>query len=270
MHQSRFQNDEGGLYFFDFELPGLGVRSTQKSALFLRKNYYTTNDSSGRKDFGFEEFLAKKVEGPASLVFKKIVENVRAGRFPNLNVSETMSLRNYIYFQIKRVPETIDRVTTSEEIEEDLRKRMERDGYFGFTSSKGERKSSLPVPSWMINSVRVGAQGLNDGRVVSAMSRFGMRFSKVGVQNKALILGSNPVLINLGRSVDGTRKQSDPIWMPISSDIAVAPWGEAGKEYLIGFESQAEIRSINVSIALQSRFIAAGSRSLLESLANRR
>lgn len=271
MHQSRFQNDEGGLYFFDFEQPELGVRSTRKSALFVRKNYYTTINSSGHNDFGFEKFLAKDIEGPANRIFEKIVNNVRTGKFPTLSGSELMSLRTYIYFQIKRVPETIDRITTSDEIEDDLRTRMEKDGYLDYPSLKEEGKAlSRPVPDWMIKSVRVGAQGLNDGRVVNAMSKFGMRFSRVRQKNKALILGSNPVLINLGRSVDGTQKQSGPIWMPISSDVAVAPWGEAGKEYLVDFGTQAEIRSINVSIATQSRIIAAGSRSLLESLASRR
>jgi hypothetical protein len=83
---------------------------------------------------------------------------------------------------------------------------------------------------------------------------------------KAFVIGSKPVVRMTAPGFTKLAPGKAELWLPIASDVAVAPGGQRGSEVLITARDHRLVRRLNQLTAAQSSIIAGCSRKLIASL----
>jgi hypothetical protein len=105
-----FADQAGLLFCFDKRAPRRGIRHEGPKGIFYEEHFYSAVDyDTGEKDVALELYLAREVEDKAAPVIKKIVTAARAGKTPQLTAQERADWNALVYYQMKRVPDFIER-----------------------------------------------------------------------------------------------------------------------------------------------------------------
>ncbi len=97
--------------------------------------------------------------------------------------------------------------------------------------------------------------------VIEDLEAHGIRIARISKPNKSFVIGSYALALARYRG-------ASHVWLPISYDVAVEPYGPTGTETLVELTRGDDIRAINEASFRQSSIVAARSERLLRSLAN--
>lgn len=269
MLQKNFVNEDGKLYFHNKKESDKGIQpATSPVNLFLKTHLYSVVDLRGNKDVSLENEFSV-IEGRADSVIQKIISRVRSGQAPRLTVEEKQVWNEFFYLQWRRVPALTNRLFTDSWFEELLNKNLKgfEEKYRKLTD---EERAKFNDP---MNKIRLKKNFRNvslrkrSTSVEEVLNNRGLVFALIKRVRKSFIVGSNPVV---KFTPPGRTHLSDPaveMWLPISSDIAVSPFGFRSEERLFDNLTHSDIRTINQSVFDQSDIVASHSKELLLSLA---
>lgn len=211
------------------------------------------------------------LESEAVGVVQAILEPVRRGEVPTLSKAQKQLWYMFFLMQWRRTPEGQLSCTSDAEanrmiddILNELRivapHRLDEIAAFGTPEAKARTIRNVRVQSLM---------GLRTN-VMSVLERRGIGIIRICRPNKQFIIGSRPVV---KLTSPGRTELNDPtveMWLPIAADVAVGVGRGDGGIALFHTESDSPIRQLNLAIAKQSGTIAAGSPTLVRSIANKR
>ena len=269
MLSRRFTNQNGKLYCFHKNSRGRVFEATPKDA-FVEKHLYARYDEHGNKDVSAEKELAK-LEGQASEVIKKIIEEARLRELPSLTSSEKEIWDRFCYCQFLRTPEGRAFIQNHDFVSEALTN-FENE-IRPLTDDEREKfHDPKEQPTLMSNIwVNVVAGTPREELFEILRSKQDVGIGIVVNPKKSFIIGSNPIFF-VGQTYEHTN-HSDPdvgTMFPISHDIIVATGGIHGKAGFVEINEMNGIREINETIFNLSNMAAARSRELMESLAGLR
>lgn len=255
------------MHAFDRRAPERGVFSAPPFKVFFKKNLYSAVDSKGVRDTSLETGF-RPMEHQASILINSILETVRKQRLPGLTADMRSFLDLFVYYQWKRVPDTVDRTVSRADLDalaaESIAE-FERDVR---PLTDEERKQFADPATWerMIKNSRRDVIASGSPEVVDAFSKMTVNFVHVRNPKKAFIIGSAPVVkLNLPGQPH-INAPATQIWLPIASDVAIAYSGQKPGRYVPVTDAQ-EIKQVNLSIAWGSNLIASRAAALTASLA---
>ncbi|HEX9904558.1 MAG TPA: DUF4238 domain-containing protein [Propylenella sp.] len=267
MQVAWFADPSGLLFYFDKREPKKGIRHQGPRGIFHEEHFYSAVDyDTGEKDVALELYLGRVVEHKAAPVIKKIVTAARAGKTPQLTAQERADWNALVYYQMKRVPDFINRYAA------DLEAGYERgiieveEGYRPLTESERAIVADPVTRERIIRNVRVGAQASFSQMVAAKQASIGMVIVRITDPKKAFIIGSKPVVQMKAPGFTELAPEKAELWLPIASDVAVAPGGQRGSEVLLTAHDHRLIRRLNQLSAAQSSIIAGCSKKLIASL----
>lgn len=265
-----FTDPDGWLHWCRHREDPSAIRRARTAELFHQNHLYSTLSESGIKDLAMERALSV-LESEAVGVVQAILDQTRAGRVPALSAGQMRVWHLFFLMQWRRTPET-QRANTSDEeatrmIEEiiaELRQAVPH------RSAEIEQLATPEAMARTIRNVRVQTLIQFSGEVMTVLERQGIAVLRISRPHKSFIIGSRPVV---KLTSPGRTDLTDPhveMWMPIASDIAVGVGRGDGGVSLHHADDGATVRQLNLSIAKQSGTIAAGSATLVRSIANAR
>jgi hypothetical protein len=264
-----FTDTEGWLHWCRLDADDTTVRPARPLELFQKKHLYSIISGTGEKNPGIELQLSR-LESDTRPVIRRIVENVRTGRVPELTPAEKHIWYNFFLMQWRRTPEAQQSAAS----DEDMRAM--------FDETVAELRSAFPARRAEIDALDTPAnraRSIRNARaesvlesgesVIEVLERRGISVLRVTNPGKSFIVGSRPVV---KLSVAGQSDLSNPIvemWLPVASDVAVGVGDATGLITLYPVD-QHGVRRLNVATAMQSGVIAGRSPQLVRSIAARR
>ena len=259
MLSKQFADRKGKLYFYDKRMPPeQGVQRSVPKNVFVEKDLYTF-DLDGDKDVYTEEFLAK-LEGKASPIIKKIVDNSRMGRLPNLTPNEKDVCVLFLFTLIKRSPDTREQYMYRLRASELLRYWYRE--IYGTERIDPERMEDLIRKVWPL-SLREFDE-LMEREVLPTLRRMRIGIAVIQEGQTGFVIGSNPS-VRIGFSAD-LRDPSIQLWMAVAHDVIVI-FSHDDEAEILGDLSSKDVQLFNREIAKTSKVIAGNSRELIATLA---
>jgi hypothetical protein len=265
-----FTDADGWLHWCRHREASDKVHRARPAEVFHKNHLYSTLSASGIKDPAMERALAA-LESEAVGVIQAILESVRRGEVPILSKAQTQLWYMFFLMQWRRTPEAQLSCTSDAEasrmmddILDELRivapHRLDEIAAFGTPEAKARTIRNVRVQSLI---------GLR-ANVMGVLERRGIGIIRITRPNKQFIIGSRPVV---KLTSPGQTDLNDPkveMWLPIAADVAVGVGQGDGGISLFHTQSDSPIRQLNLAIAKQSGMIAAGSPTLVRSIANAR
>lgn len=261
-----FTDPEGWLYWRRLDVDDKSIRPARPPELFRKKYLYSIVSEAGDKDPKIELRLSQ-IEGDAGRVIQRMVENVRAGRIPNLTSAEMHIWYHFLLLQWRRTPETQQSVASDEVMSEMFDETVaELRAAF---PERGAEIDALDTSDSRTRSIRnARAESLLGQKetVVEVLARRGIAIVQVRKPSKSFIIGSRPVVkLNPVGQTDLNHPDVQ-MWLPIAADIAVGVGNATDRTALYHAEDH-HVRQLNLAIAKQSGIIAGRSPQLVRSLA---
>lgn len=266
----RFTNDEGLLYFYDKRRPENGVCCTGPSNLFVESHFYSELGDDGGQDPWLERILAK-LESNTEPILQRIIESARKGELPNLSQEEKEIWDYFLYYQWKRVPDSLDRASGLEDFDAELQRtldRVEKD-FRKLTDEEWQRFRDPDYKRKLRQNVKVDVVARIGPDVLKIIKYKGLGIGVIENPKKSFVIGSNPVVKLTYRGQTHLADPSVELWLPISSDIAILLLPSHKQEKLLPLSDE-NVRHLNRSILSQSTVVACRSESLIRSLVNPR
>lgn len=256
----RFVNGDGKLFVFDKRRPKSGVYPISPAKAFTEKDLNSVKQADGTLDAQLEIGFSK-LESEVSPIIDRIVDRALSGKKPALNSVQLNHWNNFVSYQQKRSPDVFERLGITQTYPDDLSgfiDEFERD----FRPLTHQERKNVFSPE-MLQNVVVTARGTNEGLVLEALARRGLAIAILDSPKRSFIIGDYP-LARLGRN--SLNHPQCELWFPISSKVAISPWGEANSETVIVLNRE-QVRRLNNVIWGQSNIIAGRSNRLVRSLA---
>ena len=211
------------------------------------------------------------LENEAARVVADIVAQVRSGGCPDLTPDQKTIWYFFFLVQWRRTPENQRSCFSDAEARQMIHETL--DEIREKAPHRASEIDALSTPEAIertIRNVRVDSLLRLSTEVMGVLERRGIGILKITNPKKSFIIGSRPVV---KLTSPGQTDLSDPkveMWLPIASDIAIGAGLGDGRVSLHYLHDDRPIRQLNVAIATQSTMIAAGSKVLVKSIANRR
>jgi hypothetical protein len=265
MLQRRFTSPQGKLYLYDKRRPEAGIYATNPVNAFVKKDLNAIENKDGTRDAGLEQWYAE-LEGEIAPIIDKIVESARRRQKPALTGDERNTWDNFAYHQQKRAPDVFERLGLVKDFRANYESHIEwfQKEVRPLTPEERRDLMSPETIERIIQHASVTARGKGSEEVIEVLAQRGIAIAVILQPNKSFIIGDHP----LSRMGPGGELQqpTTELWLPIASDVAVSPWGQAGTEKLVGVTTDG-IRRVNEEIFKHSNVVGACSEALLASLA---
>ena len=261
-----FVDEKDDLHVYDRRTPTRGVFSAPPFKVFFEKNLYSSISKDGKRDAALE-IAFRPLEYSASKLIYTILASTRNGRLPALSTGERDLLDIFTYYQWKRVPDTINRVVSSDKLNAlgaESIEEFERD----VRPLTAAEKSSLEDPvTWkrIIQRARTDVIARGSPEVLGFFRKMALNVVRITNKKKAFVIGSHPVAKLHEPGQAHMADSQTQIWLPIASDVAIAYTGHRPARY-IEIADAAEIRQVNIATAWGSSLIASRSPELTRSL----
>ena len=256
-----FTDDDGRLYIFDKQRPEQGVFESSPQNVFLQRDFNTTLDLNRERDYSVENEFSK-IEGLASQIITKVIQDSREGKFPNLTPDDKSKLDRFVHIMCSRSPEfRIDFKTNW--------KKPFREGYDRIAKEEGGslRWDDLPKEEqerYLDNALKEfpltthGPISEKLSFLLQTLSNKKICIAMVPTARKSFIIGSDPVILIRNATADDIEE----VWLPVSHDISVVYYSESRFDYM----PEEEVRFFNEKIIEKSQIVAGRSKRLIESL----
>ncbi|MBF0170702.1 MAG: DUF4238 domain-containing protein [Nitrospinae bacterium] len=123
----RFVDDEGYLHVFNKSEDRHGIRKQTPKSTFREKHLYTSQDLSGKKDYGTEKMFGQ-LEHSAAPVIEKLISAINSGKLPGLSSAEKEVIDEFICAQLKRTAETLESLDPQKAMDDQIKKVADEDG----------------------------------------------------------------------------------------------------------------------------------------------
>ena len=256
----KFVNDDDKLFVFDKRRPKSGVYPVSPAKAFTEKDLNSTKQADGTLDAQLE-IRFSKLESEVSPIIDRIVDCALSGKKPELSDVQLNRWNNFVSYQQKRAPDAFERMGVTQTYPDDLLRRVDEIERDIRPLTDQEKKDIFSYR--MYQNVVVAARGTNEGFVLEALTRRGLAIAILDSPKRSFIIGDYP-LARLGRN--SLNHPQCELWFPVSSKVAVSPWGEASSETIIALNRE-QVRRMNNVIWEQSNIIAGRSDRLIRSLA---
>lgn len=263
----RFMSDKGELFYFDKRRPQNPIQHRNPKSVFCENNLYVDIDRHGNRDVTLERDVYGTLENAAELIVDKIVSAIRMRKTPKLSQTEKEKWDEFFIAQSRRTPEARSSLIAGFDYESEYKSLLTQ-----IENSVGplnpELKAGLLNPQNIKRSERsakLQSLKLLLPDVARAFSQKGLIFAIPENAAKCFIVGSYPVARRFAKKDPDLRALSTELWLPISSDIMVSPFGSPGQERVIEIDN-VKVRKINEQIYNQSSEVACRSKELLRSL----
>ena len=260
-----FQDRSGKIYGFRKSDPARGIFTTTPKNLMVEKNFYTLRGDSepdrqrAEKEYSRRETFAKPVAD-------KIIAAARSNAWPRLTLRERMSIQLFHLDTWRRTPDV-------------AAEKRENMGPFDLDAFLESYRKERNLNADDIAFIREHVLDPDTRKVIDHDARIrasagpptqdvfwyladmGLGIARIANPGKSFVIGSYALAFARYRG-------EEHFWLPISHDVAVEPYGNAGTEYLVELNDDC-VRSINEASFRESSIVAARSKRLLRSLAGR-
>ncbi|MER9015394.1 DUF4238 domain-containing protein [Mesorhizobium sp. M0898] len=261
-----FMDGNGELHAYDRRSPPRGVFSTPPAKVFFEKNLYTAIKEDGTRNVDLETGF-RPLEHAASILIRTIIDAARQGVVHRLSLDDRNLLDAFLYFQWKRVPDSINRVVSRSDLKAFGIARLKEFEETTRPLTEDEKEKFEDPATWerIMKNARRDTIARGSTAIMQVLS--GLVFNVVHIRNpkKAFIVGSHPVskLHPAGEAqLNGARTE---LWLPVASDVAIAFTG-SGKSQHVALWDGDQIRKVNQATAWGSSLIASRSPLLTRSL----
>ena len=257
----RFADCNGKIHVFNKLHPESGVYSTNPRKAFRKSDLNTINRSDGSKDTRLEHWYSD-LEGKTEPIISKIEDAMLSRELPNLNSSQREIWDKFYYHFQTRAPDIFERRGLIKELEEDILSDIQ-DFEKNPSLLSEDNISELRTPEALdqiTQNASVLARASTSLEILKMLSQRGLVFGVVEDNSKSFIIGDHPIL-----QVGDSNYIREP-WLPISTNIAVSPYGPPENEALM-YLSRNQVRKINEFIFRSSNIAAGRSKDLICSLA---
>ncbi|TCU13731.1 DUF4238 domain-containing protein [Rhizobium sullae] len=262
----RFCDETGRLWYYNKKAPRIGVASGAPQALFYEKHFYSL-DEGGVRDTSLESYFSQ-LEGEANTVIEKICAAARAGRQPNLSISEKKVWNLFFYFQWKRTPDSISSKMSYADFEETLAESIAEfeQRFRPLTGEERRRILSEAGKKRLRENARVKATGDPGTVVQDVLNNMGIAIAVLRKPNKSFVIGSKTVVKLTSPGETSLGQPGVEVWLPIAADVAVCVVPQRGHEIVMTLNEDRWLRSFNAAILRESTVIAGRSEALIQSL----
>jgi len=265
----RFMSEDGDLFYYDKRKPEKSIEHRNPSSIFCQPNLYVDVNKAGKRNVTLERDVYSRLEGDTKPILDRIVTAARKSELPKLSPEEKSTWDQFFLQQWQRTPDAFAVIFNKFDFDEKFDSSVEEFEQLHRTLGQTE-KADLQTPETrnrIYKSARIKALGTKTGLTTDVLNTKGLRIVRSAKPRKSFVIGSFPVVkLNYPGRAD-LRDPSTEVWLPISHDLMITPWGVRGQEiHEIG--NDVVIRKINKLIWEQSTEIAGRSRELLQSLLN--
>jgi Protein of unknown function (DUF4238) len=247
------------LFYYDKREPTLGIRKNWPRRIFAIPHLNSIERKDGTRDAALEGAYGL-LETKAKPVVTRLIEAADKQVLPDLATSERKIWFNFFYHQLKRAPDSFERLGLVAEMPStlpDFIAEYER-SVRPLTDEQRAEMFSKDGLRLILQQASVIARGAGSPEVIDALSMRGIAVARIGSSEESFVLGDHPMARMGG---DGGIATSE-IWFPITHNVAVSPYGAAGTETLVVL-ADSQVRRINEIIWTQSNEIASRSEELL-------
>ena len=238
-------------------------------------------------DVGYNEFLSSiemsdeyertlsQIENNAAPVVRKIIQQARCGRPPQLTPEEGNNWKHFFLAMARRTPESQKRVVSGKSFD---------DVFFEAATAVAKKEKFMGLPdrgsiyedpriSKLKDLVNMNADARfasgdysRDRRMTEQFSReTGLCISVICMQKRSFVIGSH------GLAMVQPNHPSDPAqggWLPIAHDVAVKATSFPDREILAFLDRDSDriIKRMNKASTAQSQIVAGRSEALVRSL----
>lgn len=186
---------------------------------------------------------------------------------PDLSTNDRALIDIFVYYQWKRVPDSIDKVVSRaalDNIGADAIEEFERDVR---QLTPAERAQLDDPVSWkrMIGNARTDVIGRGSPEVLEAFAKLTLNVVHITNSKKAFVMGSHPVAKLHAPGKSHINDLETQIWLPIASDVAIAYTGRKPSRYITVGDAE-RIRHVNMATSWGSSLVASRSPDLTRSL----
>lgn len=260
--QRNFANERGCLFFFDKRCPEKGIREKRPKKIFAEEYLNSIMLKDGTLDAGLEKWY-NRLETKTAPVVKRLIAAAEAQKPPQLTVPERKIWFNFVYHQQKRAPDAFSRLGLVASLPDDLPHAIAEYERRAGRLSDEERAEVLSEAGIrrLTQLASVKARGEPSQEVVDVLAARGLAIAWITSPKKSFVLGDHPMArMGVDASLAGTE-----LWFPISSRVAVSPFGKPNSEVNVALDDR-QVRRTNEIIWTQSNVIASRSAQLLRSL----
>lgn len=260
--QRNFANERGCLYYFDKRCPSQGIREKRPKAIFSEEHLNSVERKDGTRDTSLEKWYSL-LESKAAPVVRRIVVAAESQKLPLLTHAEREIWYNFVYHQQKRPPDTFARLGLVETLPKDLLEFIAAFEREHRPLTKKERLEFLSEDGTqrIAKMASVVARGKGSQDVIDVLASRGLAIAWISPPDVSFVLGDHPMArMGTDANLAGTE-----LWFPISSLVAVSPFGNANTEYLVPFDKQ-QVQRVNKVIYEQSNTVASRSKPVLGAL----
>jgi hypothetical protein len=264
----RFMSEGGELFYYDKRNPNKPIEHRNPSSVFCEKNLYVQVDKQKNRDTSLEKDIFSRLDNDSNLVIEKIVRASRNSELPKLSVEEKSKLDEFLFQQWRRTPDFEKTILTPTHIDNAFERTVSsfEETFGSLTPEKLAEIKSNPTRSRIVKGAKILALKKSNGDAMDALSKRGLGIVKITDAKKSFIIGSFPVVKCAFPDSPYLSDLSVEVWMPISHDVAITPWGIRGQEKLVGITSE-DVRILNKMIFKQSSEIAGRAKALISSIA---
>ncbi len=263
----RFMSEKSELFYYDKRNPNKPIEHRNPNSIFCENNLYVQVDKQKNRDTSLEKDIFSKLDNDSNLVIEKIVRASRNSELPKLSAEEKSKLDEFLFQQWRRTPDFEKTILTPTYIDDAFERTVSKfeEAFGSLTPEKLAEIKSDPARSRIVKGGKILALKQSKGDAMDVLSARGLGIAKIANTNKSFIIGSFPVV---KLTYPHRTRLDDPsveVWMPISHDVAITPWGTRGQERLVGITSD-DVRRLNELIFKQSSEVAGRAKALISSI----
>jgi hypothetical protein len=262
----RFAAADGRIFYLDKRASVQRPRPMRVLEVFVENRLYAQYDESGRIDNSVEFDLAK-LDDAASELTAHILRELEGNRIPLLGDSQREVWDKFLYLMMKRSPIIRTNVATRALFDDVVDRNILDIEHRGHQFSADE-KELFGSEEWRrreYRNVTASSVTLVGVDVMKILASRGLSFARIRKANKCFILGSQPIL-RLGGVENAELRQGHPeLWLPISPNYAVSPFGKNHEVKVFDIDPE-DLRRVNLGIFRQSDAVGSSSEQLLLSL----
>ena len=261
-----FRDSNWKIYGFVKSNPARGVFATTPKNLMVEKDLYALLGESGPTRQAVEECFSRH-EDREKAIAEKIITAARNNAPPRLTPEEKSICHHLHYRTWVRTPDIA--AEKDEHMEpfnidaflEWYRKERNLDAHDMAIAQAFLRDSdNQKVADHDSHVMTVASPPTLD--VIKNLQAHGLKIARIPRPNKSFVIGSYAL------APVRHRREGHGVWLPISHDVAVTPFGPPWKEELVELTQDDDIRAINEASFRRNSIVAARSKQLLRSLAN--
>ncbi|KZK75397.1 hypothetical protein PsW64_05301 [Pseudovibrio sp. W64] len=235
---------------------------------FVESELNTFTDKKGNKDKALEVNYSQ-IESDAKPLVERIIEFSEKKICLPISENDKYTWNVFFYHQYGRAPDIFRKLGIEADFEDVWQQATQKFEEYAKANNiqiDAEELKNVKDPAnfdKFKQNTRVTARKNHDPEILATLNRRGLAYGVVTKESDELIIGDHP-FVRLGQ----TGNLEDPtteFWLPISSKVAVSPYGQALDRKLIELTSS-QVHLINSTIFEQSNIIASKQRSIIDGL----